>query len=117
MVQEKAFNDDTLRDQIEWVDHDWAAAHKRIDDESAELAEHADYCCTGLAADSVDRERHAVLTNCCSYSVDSFIVIDNRKIPPMACSSEISSGRRTRFIVFKPRDLPIAMIDRPTPEL
>src|SRR5689334_1688823 len=81
MVQEKAFNDDTLRDQIEWVDHDWAAAHKRIDDESAELAEHADYCCTGLAADSVDRERHAVLTNCCSYSVDSFIVIDNRKIP------------------------------------
>src|SRR5229473_2762723 len=80
MVEEEALGDDALRDQVEWVDHDWAAAHTRIDNQSAELAEHASYCCTGLATDSVDRERHAILTDCCPYSLDGAIVIDNHEI-------------------------------------
>src|SRR6476620_4565258 len=65
MVQEEAFDDDALHDQVERVDRDWPSAHVGIDNEDPMLAERTGNHGAALARNSVDGERHATVSDCC----------------------------------------------------
>src|SRR5258705_10316628 len=117
MVQEEAFDDDALHDQVERVDRDRPSAHVGIDNEDPMLAERAGDHGAALTRNSVDGERHATVSDGCRILSSAPSSSTTTRSPPTACSSGMSSGRRTRLIVFMPRALAMAISDRPTPEL
>src|SRR6266481_10161542 len=80
MVQEEAFNDDALHDQVERVDRDRPSAHACIDNEDPMLAERAGDHGAALARYSVDGERHATVSDGCTDFVERAVFIHDHEV-------------------------------------
>src|SRR3989449_10957149 len=80
MIEEETLDDDTLRDQVEWGDGDWLAAHQSIDNERPGFAENAGYRYAGFACDPVDAERHAGVADRCPNFVERPTLIDDHEV-------------------------------------
>jgi hypothetical protein len=80
MVQEKAFDDYALHDQVERADHDRPSAHVRIDDEGPVRAERAGDHCAGLARNTVDSELHAAVADRRLDLIERALFVHNHKI-------------------------------------
>src|ERR1700727_1724606 len=107
IAQEEPAHRDPFEDQRDGADRDGRLAQRGISDERAVAAEQIDQGRSGRAA--------APRASFAKFKPSGVSTIT--RSPPSAFSSSISSVRRTRLIVLKPRALAKAMTARPTPEL